>query len=70
MKKVQEGMKRSRGFADDVVAEMKKCSWPSRQELMSSTAVVIVSVLIMSLFVGLSDKILMSVLKLLVPAGR
>ncbi len=34
-----------------IVGELKKCSWPSRQELVESTTVVIISVLLLSGYV-------------------
>jgi len=58
-----------RMFFSDVMAEMKKTSWPDRQELVSSTLVVIVTVLILSIVVGVSDKVLSSILKLLFTRG-
>lgn len=56
-------------FAGNVAGETKKASWPTRQELFSSTVVVIVSVLLLSLFVGVSDWILTTLLKVLTRAG-
>jgi preprotein translocase subunit SecE len=35
----------------NIVAELKKCTWPTRQELTESTMVVLVSVLLLSLYV-------------------
>lgn len=69
MGKLQEQAKSFRGFWDDVVAETKKCSWPERQELLESTVVVIVAVILLSTFVGVSDKVLISLLKLIINAG-
>jgi preprotein translocase subunit SecE len=54
-------------FFSEVVAETRKISWPTRQELSESTVVVIVSVLMLSLFVGLCDWVLVKILKLLIP---
>ncbi len=45
-------------FRKDVWTESSKVSWPSRQELRDSTIVVIVTVLIVSAFVGLVDRVL------------
>lgn len=56
-------------FMSEVVNETRKASWPTRQELFSSTVVVIVAVLLLSLFVGVSDKILITLLQLLTGAG-
>ena len=39
----------------NVVSELKKCTWPTRDELAESTVVVIMSVLILSGFVALAD---------------
>ncbi len=47
-----------REFLKDVRAESAKVSWPSRQELRDSTIVVIVTVIIVSAFVGIVDRIL------------
>ena len=56
-------------FFNNVIAETGKATWPTRQELYSSTVVVIVAVLLLSFFVGFSDKILVVLLRLLTGAG-
>ncbi len=56
-------------FFSNVAAETKKTTWPNRHELMQSTVVVIVSVLLLAAFVGLCDQILLGALQLLVQAG-
>jgi preprotein translocase subunit SecE len=48
----------ARDFLTDVRAESTKVSWPSRAELRDSTIVVIVTVMIVSGFVGIVDRIL------------
>jgi len=70
MKKIQESVRGFRGFLSDVVVEMKKSSWPGRQELIASTIMVIVSVVMLSAFVGLCDKVLVELLKLIIPPGQ
>ena len=47
-----------REFLKDVQVEATKISWPTRNELRDSTIVVIVSVLLVSGFVGIVDRIL------------
>jgi preprotein translocase subunit SecE len=47
-----------REFVKEVRVESTKVSWPSRNELRDSTIVVIVTVLIVSAFVGLVDRVL------------
>ncbi|MFA4945012.1 MAG: preprotein translocase subunit SecE [Lentisphaeria bacterium] len=44
-----------RAFFLNVIAELKKCTWPTRQELVESTTTVILSVILLSLFVWLID---------------
>lgn len=66
MNKVQEAFTGIKAFVEDVRNELKKCSWPTRAELLESTVVVIVSVLIVGVFVGASDVVLLSLLKLVV----
>ncbi len=47
-----------REFVKDVRAESAKVSWPTRNELRDSTIVVIVTVMIVSAFVGIVDRVL------------
>jgi preprotein translocase SecE subunit len=46
------------GFLNEVRAEVKKVTWPSRKEAMGGTAVVVFVVLVMALFLGVVDAIL------------
>ena len=48
-------LKRVPEFLREFKTEMKKVTWPGRKETASSTAVVIVTVLIIVLFLGLVD---------------
>jgi preprotein translocase subunit SecE len=66
---VQNGFAAVGTFFSDVVQETRKSSWPGRQELTESTTVVIVSLLLLSFFVGFCDKILVVLLRVLLPAG-
>jgi preprotein translocase subunit SecE len=67
--KVREWISGVRLFFEEVGGEMKKTAWPHRQELFESTVVVIISVVLLSAFVGISDRILVLLLKLAVPFG-
>jgi preprotein translocase subunit SecE len=49
---------RVREFLKEVHLESTKVSWPNRNELRASTIVVIVAVLLVSVFVGIVDRIL------------
>lgn len=66
MRKIREFFAKIAGFVKDVGVELKKSEWPTRQELTGSTVVVIVSVILLGIFIGLSDFVLIKVLKLLV----
>ncbi len=48
-------MKKISGFLREVVSEMRKVTWPGRKELIGSTIVVVVLVLIIAFYIGLVD---------------
>ncbi|MBM4170256.1 MAG: preprotein translocase subunit SecE [Ignavibacteria bacterium] len=50
-------------FVNDVVKEMKKVTWPSREELKESTSIVIVVCLILAGFTYIIDMALTQILK-------
>ena len=43
---------RIREFVQEVLAEFRKVTWPSRQELMNSTTIVIVVTVVLAFFLG------------------
>jgi preprotein translocase subunit SecE len=47
--------KRIRTFLTDVRVELKKVTWPSRPDTISSTGVVIVVVFLISFYLGIID---------------
>ncbi|MCI0483201.1 MAG: preprotein translocase subunit SecE [candidate division NC10 bacterium] len=49
-------------FFKEVRAELGKVSWPSRKEVIGSTAVVLISVFILSFFLGLVDVVLQKIM--------
>ncbi|MEE8430188.1 MAG: preprotein translocase subunit SecE [Candidatus Desulfatibia sp.] len=51
-------------FLREVKVELKKVTWPTRKQTMSSTVVVIILVMIISLFLGVIDVGLSSLLRL------
>ena len=55
---MREYVARVTTFLQDVQAETKKVTWPSRQDVMGSTLVVIVAVFIIAGFLGIIDFIL------------
>jgi preprotein translocase subunit SecE len=52
-------------FINGVTKEMKKVTWPTKDELRESTTVVLVSTIVLSLFVALVDTLLTQIMKLL-----
>ena len=58
-------VQRAKDFIKDVRVESTKVSWPTRIELRDSTAVVIVTVLLVAAFLFGVDRVLQSVLGLL-----
>ncbi|MBL7069605.1 MAG: preprotein translocase subunit SecE [Candidatus Omnitrophica bacterium] len=52
-------------FVNEVKGELKKVSWPTRNDLISSTLVVLISVGILAVFVGICDLIFSRVINLL-----
>ena len=53
-------------FLKEVRTELKKVNWPARKEVMGSTVVVIVSVFILSFFLGAIDVTLQKLLTFVV----
>ncbi len=59
---------RVRDFLVEVTAELKKSSWPTRKELIDSTLVVIITVLILGVFVALADLVFLRAIAFLTKA--
>lgn len=51
------------GFFTDVVKEMKKVTWPKREELQDSTVIVLVVCLIIGAFIYVVDMVVSGVLR-------
>jgi len=56
-------------FAGDARTEVRKVVWPSRQETMQTTLVVIVMVLVLGIVLWLFDMMLMGILRYLTGQG-
>lgn len=50
-------------FFQDVVKEMKKVTWPTKEELLESTKVVIIVCIVLATFTYVIDMIISQVLK-------
>jgi preprotein translocase subunit SecE len=56
--KIKSWADRTKQFYLDVRSEMKKVSWPGRQEVISTTMVVIIAVLFFGAYLGIVDVVL------------
>jgi preprotein translocase subunit SecE len=59
-------LERIKSFFEEVKVESKKVNYPSREELIGSTWVVIVTVIIVSFFLGAIDLALARIVRILV----
>jgi preprotein translocase subunit SecE len=48
-------------FVNDVAKEMKKVTWPKKEELRESTGIVIIACLILAAFVYVVDRIISTI---------
>ena len=53
----------------DTISELRKCTWPTWSELSDSTVAVIVSVAMLTTFVGITDWVARAVIQLLTVSG-
>ncbi|MDR1179954.1 MAG: preprotein translocase subunit SecE [Spirochaetales bacterium] len=58
-------MRRIVQFVQDSIGEMKKVVWPSREEVLASTRVVLVSTVLFAVVLGIVDVLLFQGLDLL-----
>ncbi len=52
-------------YLEEVAKEMRKVSWPSRQELISNTVITLVSAMVISLFIFGIDRVISQVLEII-----
>ncbi len=64
-----EFLTKTREFFHDVLVEFRKVSWPSRREVMGSTTVVIVVVLVLAVFLWAVDSALAQFVRLILRQG-
>jgi preprotein translocase subunit SecE len=58
LESLKQPVTRSREFLEECWVELKKVHWPSRQETQAATAVVIIGVVIVALYLGMVDFVL------------
>ncbi len=56
--KIKDWSQRSTQFYGDVRGEMRKVSWPNRDEVVGTTVVVIIAVFLFGFYLGLVDYVL------------
>ncbi len=56
---------RPRRFARDVQGELKRVSWPNRDQLRQSTAVVLIIVLVLAVYVAAWDFVFQQLMRLI-----
>jgi preprotein translocase subunit SecE len=61
---------RAREFTQEVLAEFRKVTWPTRSELVNSTVVVIVVTVVIAFFLGAVDIVLARVVEWVLSGGR
>jgi preprotein translocase subunit SecE len=57
-------IERIKTYLSETRVELKKVTWPSRQDLIDSTRVVIIATLLLTAFIGVVDQILNRIIKL------
>jgi len=67
--KIRQLIDRAVQFLREVKVELKKVTWPSRKQTVGSTVVVIVLVLVISLFLGVVDVGLSSLIRVVLQQG-
>jgi preprotein translocase subunit SecE len=58
-------IERLKAFLQETRTEIKKVTWPTKQELKDSTRVVIIASILLTAFIGAVDQILSRIVKLI-----
>ena len=56
-------LEKIRRFLGEIKVEMKKVTWPTREELKESTKLVIIATFVVTLFVGIVDQLLTLIIR-------
>ena len=62
-------MEKIKKFLKEVNAELRKVTWPTKDELIGSTIVTVVVSLVVAIFIGIVDRILTSVVRVIFGGG-
>ncbi|MCY4171099.1 MAG: preprotein translocase subunit SecE [Bacteroidetes bacterium] len=58
---------KTRTYLEEVVAEMRKASWPQRRELISHTVITLVASFVLALFIFGADRFISYILDIIYP---
>lgn len=61
-----EYIDKARDYFKEVMVELKRVTWPSKKDTMAATWVVIITVIILSIFLGIVDLGLSQLIKLFI----
>ena len=62
-------MQKIKKYLKETVAELRKMTWPTKDELIGSTIITVVVSLIVSLFIGVVDRVLTLIIKTIFGGG-
>ncbi|MBD3404217.1 preprotein translocase subunit SecE [candidate division GN15 bacterium] len=62
-------MEKVRKYLKETMGELRKMTWPTKDELIGSTIVTVVVSLIVAIFIGIVDRILTFAMKLVFGGG-
>ena len=60
---IQGKIETGKQFLREVKTELKKVTWPSRKDTLSGTAIVLVAVFIIAIFLGIVDSALSALIR-------
>ena len=63
-------MEKVKKYYKETVSELRKMTWPTKDELIGSTIVTVVVSLIISLFIGVVDRSLTAMVKIIFGIGQ
>jgi len=56
-------------FLKEVVAELRKVTWPTKEELIGSTIVTVVVSIVVAVFIGIVDRVLTIIIQMIFGTG-
>ena len=62
-------MEKIQKYLKETIAELRKMTWPTKDELIGSTIVTVVVSMIVAIFIGIVDRILLLVIQWVFPVG-